>query len=143
MGLMHQVADSNAQLAINHMRHLLGKSRIASEWQQLTTQQRAMLCYGAKLRPSTYAEMAIEDMTCDEREQIRVALVAMKKAMQVVTTADPQEWSRATQCKQQHSQTQQQQERTEQRGRMKLNQQARQLDVRLRSLNAKSPVSGN
>ena len=136
-------AAITAAQAIDAIREQLGKSRVASEWSRLSLQQRAMLCYGAKLRPSTYAEMAIEDMTSDEREQIRVALVAMKTGIQVVTTTDPQEWRQAGKFKVERPPTQQQQARTEQLGRMKLNQQARQLDRRLSSLKAKSPVSGN
>lgn len=146
MGSQHQqqrLASSAAQQSINHIRELLGKSRVAADWQQLSVQQRAMLCYGAKLRPSTYAEMAIEDMTSDEREQIRVVLVEMKKTVGALPATDPQEWRQAAGFSAAHRRTQQEQERAEQRGRMKLNQQARQLDSRLSSLKAKSPVSGN
>lgn len=139
----HLATTTAAAMAINAIREQLGKSRVASEWSRLTIQQRAMLCYGAKLRPSTYADMAMEDMTEAEREQIRAALVEMKKGVQAITTTEPTEWRRAAAHQASHRQTQQQAERTEQRNRMKLNQQARQLSSRLNTINAKSPVSSN
>ncbi|MDO6525416.1 hypothetical protein Q4519_06935 [Motilimonas sp. 1_MG-2023] len=134
--------SQGAEQAIEHIRGLLGKSRVASEWERLTMQQRAMLCYGAKLRPTTFAALAIEEMSPAEREQIRVALVEMKKGMQTVTTTDPTEWSKAAQFKDQPRQFEQQAQ-DQLRGRMKMNQQARQLDSRLKALKAKNPDSAN
>lgn len=129
--------------ALAEMRARLERSRVAAEWSRLTTQQRAMLCYGARLRPSTYAELALEEMTDDEREQIRHALVEMKRGLHSLTTTDRTEWRQVARHCQHHQKTKQEQTRTEQQARMKLDRQIRQLTEKLNIVNAKSPVSGN
>lgn len=139
-----QVVPFNAaQQALADMRARLERSRVAAEWSRLTTQQRAMLCYGAKLRPSTYAELALEEMTDDEREQIRHALVEMKRGLHNLTTTDRAEWRQVAGHCQHHQKTKQEQTHTEQQARIKLDRQIRQLTEKLNIVNAKSPVSGN
>lgn len=139
----HGHLSTSADNALADIRAHLRRSRVAAEWSLLTMQQRAMLCYGAKLRPSTYAELALEEMTDDEREHIRLALVEMKRGMHNMTTTDRTEWRQVAGNSKHHHQTKQEQARTEQQGRMKLNRQIRQLNQKLNAINAKSPVSGN
>lgn len=136
-------ADIIATAAIAGIRSQIGRSRVAAEWSRLTLQQRAMLCYGAKLRPGTYAHMELEEMTTDEREAIRQALVEMKRGLRDFVALDRTEWRHAGNQTPQHRHNQQEQERAEQQSRMKLAQQARQLNNKLNALNAKSPGSGN
>lgn len=136
-------STTTAERELASLREQLGRSRVAAQWSRLTTQQRAMLCYGAKLRPSTYAHMALEDMTEDEREAIRRALVEMKRGLREFVATDRTEWRHAGQCTAHHRQSQQAQERAELVSRMKLAQQARQLNQKVSTINAKSPVSGN
>ncbi|PPL15496.1 hypothetical protein UN63_12375 [Oceanisphaera arctica] len=125
------------------MRARLQRSRVAAEWSRLSTQQRAMLCYGAKLRPSSYAELALEEMTDDEREHIRLALVEMKRGLHSLTTTDRTEWRQVAGNCQHHQKTKKEQARTEQQGRLRLDRQIRQLSDKLNAVNAKSPVSSN
>lgn len=139
----HGHLATSADNALADIRAHLRRSRVAAEWSRLTMQQRAMLCYGAKLRPSTYAELALEEMTDDEREHIRLALVEMKRGLRDLTTTDRTEWRQVGGNCQHHHQTKQEQQRTEQQGRMKLDRQIRQLNQKLNAINAKSPVSGN
>ncbi|MFP2768357.1 hypothetical protein [Oceanisphaera sp. KMM 10153] len=138
-----QQSVTAGEQALAEMRARLRRSRVAAEWSRLTMQQRAMLCYGAKLRPSTYAELALEEMTDNEREAIRLALVEMKRGMHNMTTTDRTEWRQVAGNCQHHHQTKQEQARTEQQGRTQLDRQIRQLNQKLNAINAKSPVSGN
>lgn len=134
---------SAADDALAGIRAALRRSRVAAEWDRLSTQQRAMLCYGAKLRPSTYAHMALEDMTDDEREALRRALVEMKRGLREFVCTDRTEWRHVPANTGHHQQRKQQQEREETLARLRLSQQARQLGKKLESINAKSPASGN
>lgn len=137
------LSTPTAESTLASLRDQLGRSRVAAEWSRLTPQLRAMLCYGAKLRPSTYAHLALEEMTDSEREAIRHALVEMKRGLRDFVVTDRTEWRHAGQCTAHHRQSQQTQERAELVSRMKLSQQARQLNQRVSTINAKSPVSGN
>lgn len=135
------LTNEQAESALAAMRAQLGRSRAAAEWSRLTHQQRAMLCYGAKLRPSTYAHLALEEMTDSEREAIRHALVEMKRGLRDFVATDRTEWRHAGQCTTYYRQTRKEEERREQQSRVKLAQQARQLNQKVSTINAKSPVS--
>lgn len=130
----------SAQQHIGGIRQLLGRSRVAANWRSLTAKQRAAICYVAKLRPSTYANLGLEQMTSDERLALQAAAVEL---LNIKIVTDRAEWLHAGDQLEHHRRTQQEQQREEQNNRKKLERQARQLSQRLETINAKSPVSGN
>lgn len=74
------------------MRHLLGHCRIANWWNSQPREVREGLCRAAALKPAAYRDKPLEEMTMDEREAIRRAVVAFKQAMAAITATDRGEW---------------------------------------------------
>ena len=72
-------SDDVAASAIANMRAMLHHSGPASRWQKLSKEARRMICFGAGLRPSDYADRDLDDMTTDERDAIRKSLVAIRE----------------------------------------------------------------
>lgn len=62
---------------VGYLRDLLDRSCVASRYSQLSDQQKAMILYGAKLKPSTHINISLDSMTVDEREQIRQSIIAL------------------------------------------------------------------
>jgi len=62
---------------VDHLRELLDRSCVASRYGKLSDQQKAMILYGAKLKPSTHINTPLDSMTVDEREQIRQSVIAL------------------------------------------------------------------
>ena len=73
-----QFALSAGHAAIKGIRDLLGRSSAASHYNRLDVKARAMICYAARLRPSTYAAMSLDEMTPDERDEIRRAIFPLR-----------------------------------------------------------------
>lgn len=73
-----QFALSAGHAAIKGIRDLLGRSSAASHYSRLDVKARAMICYAARLRPSTYAAMSLDEMTPDERDEIRRAIITLR-----------------------------------------------------------------
>lgn len=73
-----QFALSAGHAAIKGIRDLLGRSSAASHYNRLDVKARAMICYAARLRPSTYAAMSLDEMTPDERDEIRRAIITLR-----------------------------------------------------------------
>lgn len=65
------------QAAIAAIRSMLGKSSAASQYDKLNQQQRAMILFAARLRPAKYINLPLLSMTLEEREAIRVAIIAL------------------------------------------------------------------
>ncbi|WBJ93541.1 hypothetical protein [Shewanella sp. MTB7] len=61
----------------NEVRELIGRSHVASLYDRLTEQQKAMILFGAKLKPSLYISKSIDEMSYDEREEIRLSIIAL------------------------------------------------------------------
>ncbi|WP_417761694.1 hypothetical protein [Shewanella sp.] len=68
---------SNGAMAIAAMRKMLGKSSLASIYDALTEQQRATVLYAARIRPSSAINTPLMAMSMDDREAIRVAIIAL------------------------------------------------------------------
>ncbi|QDO82395.1 hypothetical protein FM037_02985 [Shewanella psychropiezotolerans] len=62
---------------LDSLRELLDRSCVASRYGKLSDQQKAMILYGAKLKPRTYIHTPLDSMTVDEREQIRQSIIAL------------------------------------------------------------------
>lgn len=73
-----QFAISAGHAALKNMRDMLGRSTAASHYNSLDVKARAMICYAAKLRPSTYASLSLDEMTPDERDEIRRAIITLR-----------------------------------------------------------------
>ncbi len=73
-----QFIASAGHAALQSMREMLGRSTAASHYNRLDVKARAMICYAAKLRPSTYAAMSLDEMTPEEREEIRRAIITLR-----------------------------------------------------------------
>lgn len=69
---------SAAEQALKQMRAMFSHSGPASRYNKLSLRARAAICYTAKLRPSEYANRDLDDMTMDEREAIRRAILELK-----------------------------------------------------------------
>ena len=65
------------QAAIAAIRSMLGKSSAASQYDKLNQQQRAMILFAARLRPAKYINLPLLSLTLEEREAIRVAIIAL------------------------------------------------------------------
>ena len=73
-----QFALSAGHAVIKGLREMLGRSTAASHYNSLDAKARAMICYAARLRPSTYAPMSLDEMTPEEREEIRRAIITLR-----------------------------------------------------------------
>ncbi|MEZ9198559.1 hypothetical protein [Shewanella sp. 10N.286.54.B9] len=65
------------QHGVDALRDLLDRSCVASRYSKLSDQQKAMILYGAKLKPSTHINIPLDKMTACEREQIRLSIIAL------------------------------------------------------------------
>lgn len=74
-------SDEVAHIALECMREMLHCSGPASRWRRLSLSARQMICFGAKLRPSSYAHRDLDEMTPDEREAIRRSIQSLQSAM--------------------------------------------------------------
>lgn len=81
-----------AQQSLAHMHHLLGRNRISSWWEQQSRTVREGICRAAALKPVLYWNKPLADMSDEEREAIRRAVVSLKTAMQSLNVTDRSEW---------------------------------------------------
>ena len=65
------------QLAINAMRQQLGKSSAASRYSKLSDQQKAMILFGARLKPSEHIHTSLDKFSHEEKERIRKSILAL------------------------------------------------------------------
>ena len=63
--------------AIAAMRKMLGKTSAASQFDKLPAQQRALVLFGARLKPSEYLNRPLLSLSTNEREAIRQSLIAL------------------------------------------------------------------
>ncbi|WP_219012182.1 hypothetical protein [Shewanella algae] len=63
--------------AINAMRQMLGRSSLASAYEKLTPQQRAIVLYGARIKPSDAINKPLMSMSEEHREAIRQSVIAL------------------------------------------------------------------
>ena len=92
MTAFHPITQPAGELAINHMRHLLKRCRIASWWSQQPRAVREGLCRAAALKPAAYWSKPLESMNDAEREAIRRAVVELKNALGSFTATNRSEW---------------------------------------------------
>lgn len=71
-----------AQIAIAQIRERLGTSSVARRYNQLNQQQKSMVLYGAKLKPSSHINTSFEQFNNDQRDAIRTAIIAMNNVSQ-------------------------------------------------------------
>ncbi|PKG57999.1 hypothetical protein [Shewanella sp. GutDb-MelDb] len=62
---------------VDSLRDLLDRSCVASRYGKLSDQQKAMILFGAKLKPSSHINTPLDSMTLNEREQIRQSIIAL------------------------------------------------------------------
>ncbi|MCW3171244.1 hypothetical protein [Shewanella subflava] len=65
------------QTAIAAMRQMLGKTSAASQFDKLTAQQRALVFFAARLKPSEYINKPLLSLSTNEREAVRQSLIAL------------------------------------------------------------------
>ncbi|WP_346351015.1 hypothetical protein N2M06_13410 [Oceanimonas sp. AH20CE76] len=92
MTAYRHITQSAGELAINQVRSLLSHNRIAGWWSRQPKAVREGLCRAAALKPAVYWNKTLEDMTDDEREAIRRAVVELKAALAGFTATDRSEW---------------------------------------------------
>ncbi|WP_372942886.1 hypothetical protein [Shewanella sp.] len=63
--------------AIAAMRRMLGKTSAASQFDKLTAQQRALVFFAARLKPSEYINKPLLSLSTTEREAVRQSLIAL------------------------------------------------------------------
>ena len=63
--------------AIRAMRLQLGRNTAASHYNKLSDQQKAIVLFGARLKPSSHIHMPLENMSIDEQEQVRSSIIAL------------------------------------------------------------------
>jgi hypothetical protein len=63
--------------AIAAMRKMLGKTSAASQFDKLPAQQRALVFFGARLKPSEYLNRPLLSLSTNEREAVRQSLMAL------------------------------------------------------------------
>lgn len=65
------------QNAIAAMRMMLGKTSAASQFDKLTNQQRALVLFAARLKPSEYINTPLLSLSTNEREAVRQSIIAL------------------------------------------------------------------
>jgi hypothetical protein len=63
--------------AIAAMRCMLGKNSAASQFDKLTQQQRALVLFAARLKPSEYLNRPLMSFTAEQREAVRTSIIAL------------------------------------------------------------------
>tara|TARA_R110002033_G_scaffold54_1_gene852 strand:+ start:3384 stop:3857 length:474 start_codon:yes stop_codon:yes gene_type:complete len=63
--------------AIAAMRKMLGKTSAASQFDKLTAQQRALVFFAARLKPSEYINRPLLSLSTTDREAVRQSLIAL------------------------------------------------------------------
>ena len=130
MTAYHQITQPAGELAINHMRHLLKRCRIASWWSQQPREVREGLCRTAALKPATYWNKPLESMTDAEREAIRRAVVGLQSALAGFTATNRSEWLHVADYRRPDSDEQKLEAKQEAERREALHQQARMIELR-------------
>ncbi|NRB24062.1 hypothetical protein [Shewanella sp.] len=64
--------------AIRAMRLQLGRNTAASLYSKLSNQQKAIILFGARLKPSSHIHIPLESMSFDEQEQVRLSIIALR-----------------------------------------------------------------
>ncbi len=133
-----QFSASAGHKALEDMRQQLGRSSAASHWSHLSVRARSMICYAAKLRPSTYATRELDEMTVDEREAVRVAILELRAISNEFGPAmlDRAEFARIGE---QQKADDPDRAKRELMARCRLNQQARSLQHRMDAMQAATP----
>ncbi|OIN09099.1 hypothetical protein [Oceanisphaera psychrotolerans] len=134
MSSYHPITQPPAELAINHMRHLLRRCRISAWWSEQNKEVREGICRAAALKPVAYWDKRLEDMTDDEREAIRRAVVALKQALAGFSATDRSEWLHVPDFA--GAESGEEVKQAEQQRREELHQQARRLQQRAKKLKA-------
>jgi hypothetical protein len=63
--------------AIAAMRTMLGKTSAASQFDKLSSQQKALVFFAARLKPSEYIHRPLLSLSTTEREAVRQSLIAL------------------------------------------------------------------
>ena len=74
----NDVCSPTAKDRLSNIRAMIGRSHAASQYEKLTEQQKAMVLFGARLKPSAYINTPLESMASDEREQVRLSIIALR-----------------------------------------------------------------
>ncbi|WP_108944115.1 hypothetical protein [Shewanella halifaxensis] len=66
-----------AETAISAMRQMLGKNSAASRFDKLNPQQRAMILFAARLKPSEYINKPLLSLSLSDRDAVRQAIISL------------------------------------------------------------------
>lgn len=67
----------SGEQAIAAMRKQLGKSSLAATYDKLTDQQRAIVLYAARIKPSTAIDTPLLQLPIAQREAVRMAIISL------------------------------------------------------------------
>ncbi|WP_019934014.1 hypothetical protein [Oceanimonas smirnovii] len=136
MTAFHPITQPAGELAINHMRHLLKRCRIASWWSKQPRAVREGLCRAAALKPAAYWSKPLESMNDAEREAIRRAVVELKNALGSFTATNRSEWLHVADYKHPESDEEKMEAKQEAERRHALQQQALMIQQRAEMVKA-------
>ncbi|MCS3461638.1 hypothetical protein [Aeromonas sp. BIGb0445] len=93
-----QIIRNTAWLDHLHEQFEISKKSVGREWSAVSVRQRRAICFDAQLRPSTYAEMTLEEMQPAERESIRQSVIALGMQSLFSGGCDAISWQAAFRC---------------------------------------------
>lgn len=73
-----ETKKKSAFFYIKQIRAQLGRSSVAFGYDSLTVQQKAIVLYGAKLKPAQFIHTKFESFTLEQREEVRKSLIAIR-----------------------------------------------------------------
>ena len=82
----NDASPPSAIQSIDSLRSKIGRNRAASYYSKLTSQQKAIILFGARLKPSTHIHTPLESMTFDEQEQIRLSILALRDLTKLMSS---------------------------------------------------------
>lgn len=82
----NDTSSPSAKQSIEAVRSMLGRNRAASIYSNLTKQKKAIILFGARLKPSTHLHTPLEKMTFDEQEAIRMSILAIRELVKELSS---------------------------------------------------------
>lgn len=73
-----QFMESAGDSAIANMRQMFQRSSAASHYDNLDIKARSVICYAARLRPSDFANKRLDELTTEQREAVRNAILTLR-----------------------------------------------------------------
>ncbi|ABZ75877.1 conserved hypothetical protein [Shewanella halifaxensis HAW-EB4] len=82
----NDIASPSSQQSIAAVRSMLGRNRAASLYSGLSKQKKAIILFGARLKPSTHIHIPLENMTFDEQEAVRMSMLAIRELVKEISS---------------------------------------------------------